>query len=489
MKISPILQNNINLIESTFSESGDVIKRQLTIGGASIDAYILMIDNMANSQLIESAVVRPLIYNMRVGGPSLLLVKDVTQVLSKAGILAPDIKEETDMDSAIDAVMCGDTALFIDGQKKAIIIASRGWTSRGVPTAETEIVVQGSKEAFSENLRTNTMLIRRRVRDKNLVISQEIIGKRTKTDIAVVYINGLVRPQVLETIKSRLGKIKTDTILDIGYLEQFIEDDYLSPFPQGQITERPDKAASALLEGRVVIIADNSPFVLIVPCVLACFFQSSEDYYGRFEIMSLSRALRYGAAILAAILPGLYLAIALYSPNMIPTELLLTMSHARENVPFPAVVEILLMDTAFELLREAGIRLPSAIGSTIGVVGGIIIGQAAVEAGLVSPIVVIIVALTAICGFTLPSVSLTAGIRITKYLLILGGAVLGLFGFWLGVLLVFIHLTSLKSFGFPYLYPFVSSDVNDYSDLKDTIIRPPLFFINKKPIFRKRGEY
>jgi spore germination protein len=382
--------------------------------------------------------------------------------------------------------MSGDTALFIGNEKKVLVVASRGFASRGVPTAETEIVVQGSKEAFSESLRTNTMLLRRRIRDTSMIVAQQQIGKRTKTDIALVYIKDLVRPTVLETVTNRLNRINTDTILDIGYLEQFIEDDYKSPFPQCQITERPDKVASAILEGRIAIIADNSPFVMIVPCLINCFFQSPEDYYGRFEIMSLSRILRYFAAIVAVVLPGLYLAIALYSPNMIPTELLYTMTAARANVPFPAIVEILIMDIAFERLRDAGIRLPSAIGSTIGVVGGIIIGQAAVEAGLVSPIVVIIVALTAICGFTLPSISLTAGIRLSKYLLIAGAAFLGLFGFWLGVIFILIHLASLKSFGFAYLFPFVSSDVNEYSDLKDSVIRLPLFMMGKKAVFAKR---
>lgn len=488
MKIFKNLTENIEYIENTYGGSGDIIKRKFPIGEkGNVYGYVVLIDNLANSTLIESSVIQPLIYYMRMAGPDVSYATgDILKILTNNGILAVDIREETYIKNVSVAVMSGDTALFIHGQPKALIIASRGFASRGVPTAETEIVVQGSKEAFSESLRTNTMLIRRRVRDEGLVIAQQQIGKRTKTDIAIVYIKDLVREQVIEQVKLRLKRIKVDTIFDIGYIEQYIEDDYLSPFPQGQTTERPDKAASAILEGRVVIICDNSPFVLIVPCVISSFFQSPEDYYGRFEIMSLSRILRYFAAILGTVLPGLYLAIILYNPNMIPTELLITMASARYNVPFPAIVEILIMDTAFELLREAGIRLPSAIGSTIGVVGGIIIGQAAVEAGLVSPIVVIIVALSAICGFTLPSISLTAGVRISKYLLIIGGAFLGLVGFWLGVLIILIHLASLKSFGFSYLYPFVSSNVNDYNDLKDTIVRLPLFLMKKKPIFAKR---
>lgn len=485
MQISKVLNENIAYIDELYKESADVVKRKFPVGEKkNIWTYILFIDNMSSSTTIETTVVHSLITNIRLTKPDITdLSGDIFEALIDGGITSPDIREATDFDDINVSIMSGDTALFVDGYDKVLIVSTRGFASRGVQSADTEIVVQGSKEAFSEGLRTNTVLIRRRIRDTNLIVKQLRVGKRSQTDVAIVYLNDVVRQDVLSLAVERINKIDIDAILDVGYIEQFIEDDWASPFPQGQITERPDKAASAILEGRIVIVVDNSPFVLIIPTTLNCFFQSPEDYYQRFEIMSFTRVIRYIASIIAVTLPGLYLAVALYNPSMIPTEIMFKMTSARENVPFPTVIEILIMDIAFELLREAGIRLPTAIGSTMGVVGGIIIGQAAVEAGLVSPIVVIIIALTGVCGFAIPNVSLVSGIRLTKYLIIFLSAMLGLFGFWLAAILILIHLASLKSFGFPYLYPFVSGETNNYTDLKDSIIRMPVFTMKKRPIF------
>ena len=369
--------------------------------------------------------------------------------------------------------------MLIDGYEKGVIISTRGFPRRSVSKAETEVVVQGSQESFVETFRINTVLIRRRIKDTRLKIEQIRVGKRSKTDVGIAYISDIVRPEILKEVKKRINKIDIDGILDSSYIEQLIEDDYLSPFPQLQMTERPDKAASALLEGRIVLVVDNSPFVLIIPALLTSVYQSSEDYYQRFEIMSFVRIIRYIAGFLAVALPGFYIAVAVYHPSMIPTQLLFKIAEARGDVPVPAVFEVLLMELAFETLREAGIRLPSAIGSTLGIVGGIIIGQAAVDAGLVSPIVVIIVSLTGLCSFSIPNIALVSGFRIMKYLVILFSSVLGLFGFWLSILLILIHLVSLKSFGIPFIKG---------SDLKDTLFRVPLFKMKKRPIFANENQ-
>jgi len=499
MEISKVLDENIKYIDETYKDCADVIRRKFPVGGSQdIWVYTLYVDNMSDAFTIQTALVRPLIRNSSLNISSNKCIgKDIFEILKNNDVLSPDIRETTSFDDIHVSIMSGDAALFVDGYDKVLIASARGFASRGVPSADTEIVVQGSKEAFSEGLRTNTVLIRRRIRDTKLKVQQLRVGRRSQSDVALVYLDDVVRKDVLNEALTRIKDIDTDAILDIGYIEQYIENDWISPFPQAQVTERPDKAAGAILEGRIVIIVDNSPFVLIIPSTLNCFFQSPEDYYQRFEIMSFTRVIRYVAGILAATLPGLYLATVLYNPAMIPTEIMFRMTAARENVPFPAVVEILLMDIAFELLREAGIRLPSAVGSTMGVVGGIILGQAAVEAGLVSPIVVIVIALTGVCGFAIPHVSLVSGIRLCKYLIIFMSAILGLFGFWIASLIILIHLASLKSFGFPYLLPFVSGDLNGYKDLKDSIIRMPIFTMKKRPLFanpkqsnrsRKRGN-
>ena len=298
-----------------------------------------------------------------------------------------------------------------------------------------------------------------------------------------MYLTDLVRPAILEEVERRLKSIDVDSILDSGYVEQYIEDSWKSPFPQVQMTERPDKAAASILEGRIVIIVDNSPFVLIVPVTLNSFFQASEDYYDRWHIASFVRVIRYVAAFFAVALPGFYLATVVYHPSMIPMILTLRMAEARQPVPFPGVIEILIMDIAFELLREAGIRLPRAAGGALGIVGGLIIGQAAVEAGMVSPIVVIVVALAGVSNFAIPSVSLVAGFRLTKYLVLFLSAAFGLLGFWAGLLLIIIHLASLKSFGIPYLFPYTSAEMNDYNDAKDSFFRMPLFSLKNRPFF------
>lgn len=255
---------------------------------------------------------------------------------------------------------------------------------------------------------------------------------------------------------------------------------------QFQTTQRPDRAAMAILEGRVVLIADNSPIALILPTDYNSFIQTSDDYYNRWEIASLGRILRFLASFFAMTLPGLYLAVCNFHTQILPTKLLLSFAAARQGVPFPGVVEVLLMELSFELLREAGVRLPGAMGNTIGIVGGLIIGQAAVEANLVSPIVVIVVAFTALCSFAVPNEEFATAFRILKFFFIAMCAWLGFFGFLMALLAVLIHLSHLQSFGIPYLMPFVGADVTDYQDERDSLLRLPLYQLRHRPVFARR---
>ena len=313
-------------------------------------------------------------------------------------------------------------------------------------------------------------------------------GKRTKTDIALMYMEDLVRPEILRRVEQQLDGMDVDSLLDSGGLEQLLEHRQYSPFPQLQMTERPDKTASALLEGRVVLLADNTPYAILLPATLNTFFQAAEDYYERWEIMSFIRCIRFAAAFLAVALPGLYIAFSVYHPQLLPTALALKIASTRANIPFSVIGEVLIMELAFELLREAGIRLPSPVSSTIGIVGGIIIGSAAVEAGIVSPAVVIVSALTGICTFVIPNVSIVSALRISKYLVILSAAVFGLFGVWAALLLLLGHLAGLTSYGIPYLYPFCSSSVNHDVDWEDSIFRLPLSKMKGRPVFVKPAE-
>lgn len=485
MKVSTDINENIKYLENKFLDSGDVAKRKFQIGKDKItDIYVTYIDMLVDRNLLEEQVISRLMINMWTIETELNSgYSKPYNVFKDCGLTTAEFSEVTNLSDVEIGILSGDTALFIDGSDKAIVIATRGWPSRGVPTADNEQVVQGSAEAFSEAFRINTMLIRRRIRDTNLKVKQLRIGRKSNTDTAIMYLEGIVRPSILKEVEKRINRIDIDAILDIGYIDQLIHKQWLTPFPLGEITQRPDKASAAILEGRIVIVVDNSPFCLILPCTLNTFFQSSEDYYQNFEIMSFVRFIRYIAGILSVTLPGLYLLMATFHPSMIPTELILKMSAARKDVPFPALVEILLMEFTFELLREAGIRLPGVIGGTMGIIGGIILGQAAVEAGLVSPIVVIVIAVTGVCGFAIPNISLVNGFKICKFFILFGSAFLGLYGFWICCFIILTHLCSIKDFGIPYMFPYCSTELNNYNDLKDSIFRFPLFFMKNRPIF------
>ncbi|MDR3239975.1 MAG: spore germination protein [Clostridiales bacterium] len=488
--LSTSLDENIRQLEDTFHDCGDLVKRKIPIGQhKDIWIYVAYIDMLINRETLESHVLNPLMVFVWETPPKPEdLQTDLLHTLTDCGFTTADVRESGDPAQLYNAILSGDTVFFVDGAASAIIISTRGWPSRGVSATDTEVTVQGAKDAFTESLRMNTMLIRRRIKDTKLKVKQLRIGSRTQTDVALMYLEDVVRPAVLEETLRRVKSIDIDGILDSGYIAQMIAENKISPFPQAQITERPDKASAAVLEGRIVITADNSPFVVIVPATLNTFMQAAEDYYQGWQIMSFIRLMRYAAGILSACLPGLYIAIAVYHPSMIPALLIYKMAGARQSVPFPTTLEILIMDLAFELLREAGLRLPGPLSGAIGIVGGLIVGQAAVEAGLVSPIAVIIVALTGICGFAIPHFSLVSGLRLSKYFILICSAVLGLLGFWASVLLVLSHLVSLRSFGFPYLFPMTAGEVNHYSDWKDTLFRAPLSAMKKRPIFANPAE-
>ena len=484
-RIQKSLAYNIEVMEARLRDCEDIVKRHFIIGEHSnIGIYMMFTDNLVNKTIIENSIMTNLMNRAKIDE---IDQEGLLRKINEEAISIGEMKEITSFEELYTAVLMGDTVLLMDGNDYALVASTKGWPSRGVQSTETEVVVQGPKDAFTEAMNFNIVLVRRRIRDTRLKVKRSMLGRRSQTSVALMYMEDLVREEVLEQVKQALLEIDVDGILDSGYLEQLIEQDYKSPFPQMQLTERPDKAASAILEGRVVVIVDNTPFVILLPVTLNVFFQAAEDYYQRWEIMSLARIIRFLAAVIALVLPGLYIALTVYHPSMIPTALALKIAGARTSLPFPAVIEVLIMEIAFELLREAGIRLPAPVSSTIGIVGGIIIGQAAVEAGIVGPVVVIVSALTGICTFVIPNTSLVSGFRLSKYFILFMSSILGLYGFWLGILVLVVHLSSLSSFGIPYLYPFCSGAVTDYTDLKDSIIRLPVVFLRRRPIFTKPG--
>ncbi len=392
------------------------------------------------------------------------------------------------IEDAAAGLLSGDAILFVDGADVALKIPDQGYPNMGVNESDTEKVVRGSNESFTESEKANTALIRKRIRSTRLKVKEFQVGVRSHTKVALVYIEDLVEPGLVEEAHKRLTAYDIDGVLDSGVLEQLAEEKWYSPFPQFQSTRRPDRAAMSVLDGKVVVLVDNSPLALLIPSDVNSFLKTTDDYYNRFHMATFARIVRYVAAFFALTLPGLYLAVTNFHTQILPTPLLLSFWQARMGVPFPAALEVLLMELSFELLREAGVRLPGAMGNTIGIVGGLIIGQAAVDANLVSPIVVIVVAFTALCSFAIPNEEFAFSFRILKFALIALSAWLGFFGFLVGLFVILVHMASLKSFNTPYLTPYVGAELNEYEDEKDSVVRFPLSKLWKRPIYANRYE-
>ena len=388
------------------------------------------------------------------------------------------VEEINDFKELFHHVLSGDTVLLIDKFPKGVALSSRKWADRGVQEPSSQTVVRGPKDGFTETMRTNTALIRRRIKDPNLWLETKQIGKKTRTDVAIMYLKGVANDKTVTELKSRLNRIDIDAILESGYIEELIQDEFYTPFPTVYNTERPDTVAAGILEGRIAILVDGTPFVLLVPALLVHFFQSSEDYYQRADIATFIRMLRYLCFFLALLTPSLYVAVTTFHQEMLPTALLISLASQREGVPFPAMVEAVLMEFTFEILREAGLRMPRAIGSSISIVGALVIGQAAVEAGIVSASMVIVVSFTAICSFVTPSFGMAISIRILRFLFMILAATFGLFGIILGLIVMVLHLNSIRSFGIPYLTPNAPFILQDQ---KDNILRLPIWAIKTRP--------
>lgn len=375
------------------------------------------------------------------------------------------------------AVLSGDTVILLEGYRTAIICETRGGEQRSVSEPSSQLVVRGPKDGFVESVATNISLIRRRIKSPKLRLEYMKIGTETQTHVALMYMKGIAGEDLIREVRERLHKIALDEVLESGFIEELIQDKTFTPFPTIYNSERPDVAAGNLLEGRVVIIVDGTPFVLILPAVFTQFFQSAEDYSQRFDIAILMRVIRYVSFLVLILGPSVYLALTTYHYEMIPTTLLINLLSQRENVPFPAFVEVLLMETAFEILREAGVRMPRVIGQTVSVVGALILGTAVVEAGIITPIMVIVVALTGIASFAIPAYNMAIAGRLIRFAFLIMASMFGFYGITLALIVLVAHMNSLRSFGIPYLSPFVPLSVKGQ---KDTILRLPLWLMGPR---------
>lgn len=482
-------------IQTELGDSPDLQIRRIQIGGERrLEAAAVHLSGLADSAAVNEFVLGSLLNHTEElfpgstagGADSPREQASLPQQILSRAMEIGNAELQEDWKEIMLAILSGDTVILLEGCRAAILCGTRGGEQRAVSEPSSQLVVRGPKDGFVESVATNISLIRRRIKSAKLRLEVMKIGSETHTHVALMYMEGIAGEDLIHEARDRLNKIVMNEILESGYIEELIQDKTFTPFPTIYNTERPDVAAGNLLEGRVVIIVDGTPFVLILPAVFTQFFQSAEDYSQRFDITILMRLVRYLSFLVLILGPSVYLALTTYHYEMIPTTLLINLLSQRENVPFPAFVELLLMELAFEILREAGVRMPRAIGQTVSVVGALILGTAVVEAGIIAPIMVIVVALTGIASFALPAYNLAIAGRIIRFAFLIMASIFGFYGITLGLILLVAHMSSLRSFGVPYLFPFVPLSIKGQ---KDTLFRMPLWLIGPdKPPAQMREE-
>ncbi len=472
------IKKNQQNFETIFRKCSDIVIRPFSIGGkCEVGTLLVYTDGLIEKGTVNNFLMRSVM--LMLGEKEENLTKEnAFQLLRDCVISIGEISELKTIEEAVDKILAGECIFMVDGHTEVLSLSVRGWESRAISEPPTEAVVRGPREGFSETLRFNTAMLRRKIKSPDLKIEMKTKGKFTKTDVAVCYISGLANQGVLHEVFNRLERIEIDGVLESSYIEELIEDEPWSPFPQMEYSERPDVVAASLLEGRVGILVDGTPFALIVPTIFVQYIQSAEDYYQRFYLSSVFRIGRFIALNIALLLPSVYVAATTFHQEMIPTPLLISIASQREGVPFPALAEALVMELIFELLREAGVRLPRPIGQAVSIVGALVIGDAAVTAGLASAAMVIVVSVTAIASFALPAFNMAITLRILRFPMIILAGTLGFYGIMLGLLAILIHLTGLRSFGVPYLAPVSPFRLSEW---RDVLVRVPWWAMDKRP--------
>lgn len=499
--VFPSLSVNLDFLKVKYNTliNSDIVVREFTLTARNrqYGAFLIYIDGMVDTKIINDFVLEPLMLRNKANSYDGNETRVVSEAISNNitvrkvkkfdlvdyiyNSLVPQnaVKKKKSFNDILPDINMGNCLLFVDTIDTAFSIDAKGFKQRGVDSPKNETVIRGAQEAFTEAIRTNTSMIRRFVNNENLVIESLSVGKVTKTKCAVCYMKDIANDDLVAEVKYRLNNLDIDTIISSGQLEQLIEDNSKCSLPQMLSTERPDKAANHILSGRVVVIVNGSPYVLIMPCVFVDFLSSAEDPNLKFQYANLLKFVRLVAFFITLLLPGLYVAITNFHQEIIPTELLFAIVASRESVPFPIIVEILAMEISFELIREASLRVPSPIGTTIGIIGALILGQAAVEASIVSPILIIIIAITGITSFAIPDFYLSFHLRIARFLYIIAGFLAGFLGIGIVLFGHFILLCSLKSFGVSYLAAYIPAT----SKNNKAYFMPPFWSREKRPDF------
>ena len=480
ISVSSDIEENESYIRWRFSIplNNDFVLRKLRMKG-NRQAFVVFIDGMVNTAHVNDSIIETL--------QKLPYIENFTSYEFEEEIIQCFISHSqasatTDMDTVAEEVNFGSAAVFVDGFNKAFILDVRSWGTRSIGKPETEQSIYGPQEAFAEMLRNNTALVRKIIKTEKLIAEGVKLGSVSKTRGVLLYINDIANEKLVNEVRNRINGISTDYIIAIEEVEMLIEDKTFMTTGQLLETERPDRVARALTQGRVALLLNGSPKALVFPTSLFELSHSVSDQYLRLPYANMTRIMHIIAAFISLLLPGLYIATTLFHQELIPTYLLYSISAARENVPFPSVLELILMDVSFELVREAGIRMPSPIGSTLGIVGGLILGQAAVSAKIVSPLMIIIIALTGIGSFAISDYSLAWGYRILRLLFIALGALLGFYGIAAGLVLYALFLATQTSFGVPFLSPMPKRGSNS---TETAFFENPIWKREEKPSFLK----
>ena len=455
----------------------DVVIREFKIFTGHLNAILIYIDGLTDRNTQNFAILQPLMILEEKAGTD----GEPINLIYERLLPENQVVKGRKFQEIIDNVLDGSSALLIEGSAQALFIETKGWEHRGIEKPSTEHVVRGPQEGFTETFRSNTASVRRYIKDPKLITEIFRVGKRSNTLVGLMYIKDIANPKLVEEVKYRIQSVSrvTDYIAETGTLEEYLEDHPHSLIPQMLSTERPDRMGAHLREGFVGVVMANSPYALVIPTTFTIFLHAAEDYYLRWPFGNFLRFLRAVAIFSALLLPAFYIAVINYHQEMIPTDLLLAMTAARESVPFPSIIEILFMELSFELIREAGIRIPSVIGPTIGIVGALILGQAAVTASIVSPILIIVIAITALSSFVIPNYNASFTIRLLRFIFVMFAGFLGFYGIAFGIFLLTLHMASLTNFGVPFLSP-----ISPYQpENKDRVIRPLNFNQPYRPVF------
>ncbi|MFD2444258.1 spore germination protein [Bacillus sp. CGMCC 1.16607] len=475
--LSKQLHENIDFFKSIYENCSDVVFHSMVMD-SKIQTYFIYIEGLTNVEEANLQVITKMCEERFESPCEIINYFDNKPPVS-------NIKKLMNFKDCVESIANGKPILICAGLNIGFSFSLAKWEKRGIEEPTAEVGIKGPREGFTESIGVNTSQIRRIIKSTALKMMSMNIGEYTKTKVIISYIEGLANKSLIDEVMNRLNRIEIDGILESGYIEELIEDNPYSPFPQILSTERPDVVCSNLLEGRVAILVDGSPFVIVIPATFFSLLQSHEDYYQRFLISTMIRWLRYLFFLLSLLLPSLYVAVLTFHQEMVPTDLLLSMAASRESVPFPALIEALMMEITFEALREAGVRLPKQVGAAVSIVGALVIGQAAVSAGLVSAPMVIVVAITGIASFMIPRYAMGMGIRLLRFPIIFLAGALGLLGIMLGIIAMVIHLSSLRTFGVPYLTPLAPLKGNE---LKDTLYRAPWWKLNTRPHLTGHNE-